>query len=114
MIHLAPLGLVRYSPLSGEAFSVLLPEDVASWDPVVGGRGLAVVWENTRHNGYIITDYGNIIKFTPAVEEVDMNIMDVLVLGAVAISVPGVILGLIYMNSPWLQRKYRELRFGKK
>jgi len=114
LIHLAPLGLVRYSPLSGEAFSVLLPEDVASWDPVVGGRGLAVVWENTRHNGYIITDYGNIIKFTPAVEEVDMNIMDVLVLGAVAISVPGVILGLIYMNSPWLQRKYRELRFGKK
>ena len=40
--------------------------------------------------------------------------MDVLVLGAVAVSVPGVILGLIYMNSPWMQRKYRELRFGKK
>ena len=43
-----------------------------------------------------------------------MNIMDVLVLGAVAISVPGVILGLIYMNSPWMQRKYKQWRFGKK
>jgi len=62
----------------------------------------------------MITDFGNIIEFSPAVEEVEMNIMDVLVLGAVAISVPGVILGLIYMNSPWLQRKYKEFRFGKK
>ena len=70
------------------------------------GTGLPVVWENTRHSGFIITDFGNIIKFTPAVEEVEMNIMDVLVLGAVAVSVPGVILGLIYMNSPWMQRKY--------
>ncbi len=114
MVHLAPLGLVRFAPLSGDAFSVLLPEDAAAWDPVIAGRGLPVVWENTRHNGFIITDFGNIISFTPAVEEVEMNIMDVLVLGAVAVSVPGVILGLIYMNSPWLQRKYRELRFGKK
>ena len=114
LIHLAPLGLVRYTPLTGEAFSVLLPEDAAAWDPVIAGRGLPVVWENTRHSGFIITDFGNIIKFTPAVEEVEMNIMDVLVLGAVAVSVPGVILGLIYMNSPWMQRKYRELRFGKK
>lgn len=114
LVHLAPLGLVRYTPMTGEAFTVLVPEDAADWDPVLAGRGLAVVWENTRHNGFMITDFGNIIKFSPAVEEVEMNIMDVLVLGAVAISVPGVILGLIYMNSPWLQRKYREFRFGKK
>ena len=43
-----------------------------------------------------------------------MNIMTVLVFGAVAVSVPGVILGLVYMNSPWLQRKYNQWRFGKK
>ena len=53
-------------------------------------------------------------NFNPAVEVIETSIMDVLVLGAVAISVPGVILGLIYMNSPWMQRKYREWRFGKK
>ena len=114
LAHIAPLGLVRYIPMSGEAFAVLLPDDAADWDEVIAGRSMAVVWENSLHNGYIITDYGNIIAFSPAVEEVEMNIMDVLVLGAVAVSVPGVILGLIYMNSPWLQRKYRELRFGKK
>lgn len=114
LVHLAPLGLVRHTPLTGEAFSVLVPEDAATWDAVIAGRGLAVVWENTRHDGFIITDFGNIIKFTPAVEQVEMNIMDVLVMSAVAVSVPGVILGLIYMNSPWMQRKYREWRFGKK
>ena len=114
LVHLAPLGLVRYTPMTGEAFTVLIPEDAAEWDPILAGRGLSVVWETSRHNGFMITDFGNIIAFSPAVEEVEMNIMDVLVLGAVAISVPGVILGLIYMNSPWLQRKYREIRFGKK
>ena len=100
--------------MTGEAFSVLVPEDAAAWDAVVAGRGLAVVWETTRHHGFIITDFGNIIEFSPAVEEVETSIMDVLVLGAVAVSVPGVIIGLIYMNSPWMQRKYREWRFGKK
>ena len=114
LVHLAPLGLLRHTPLSGEAFSVLIPEDAASWDAVVAGRSLSVVWETGLHTGFMITEFGNIISFSPAVEEVEMNIMDVLVLGAVAISVPGVILGLTYMNSPWLQRKYKQLRFGKK
>jgi len=33
-----------------------------------------------------------------------------IILVAVSVSVPGVILGLIYMNSPFLQRKYKQLR----
>jgi len=33
---------------------------------------------------------------------------------AVTISVPGVVLGLIYMNSPYLQKKYLQLRGLKK
>ena len=114
LVHLAPLGIVRHDALANMAFTVLLPEDAAAWDAAIGGRSLEVVWETGYHRGYFITGFGNIVAFTPATEEVDMGIMDVLVLGAVAISVPGVILGLIYMNSPWLQRKYNELRFGKK
>ena len=31
------------------------------------------------------------------------------ILIAVSVSVPGVILGLIYMNSPFLQRKYNQI-----
>ena len=36
--------------------------------------------------------------------------MTTIILVAVSVSVPGVILGLIYMNSPFLQRKYNQLR----
>ena len=89
-------------------------EDAAAWDEVIGGRALAVVWETSLHRGFFITEYGNIVSFMPATEEIETGIMDVLVLGAVAISVPGVIIGLVYMNSPFLQRKYHEWRFGKK
>jgi len=115
LVHLAPLGIVRHDPMIVDsAETVLMPSDAAAWNEVIAGRTLAVVWENSLHRGFIITEFGNIIAFTPATQEVETTIMDVLVLGAVAISVPGVILGLIYMNSPFLQRKYRELRFGKK
>ena len=114
LVHLAPLGVVRNMPMSGDSFTVLVPEDAAQWDEIIAGRGLSVIWETGLHRGFIITDFGNVVEFSPAVEEVEMNIIDVLVLGAVSISVPGVILGLIYMNSPWMQRKYREWRFGKK
>jgi len=43
-------------------------------------------------------------------EEVDTGIMTMMILIAVSISVPGVIIGLIFMNSPYLQRKYQERR----
>ena len=114
LVHLAPLGVVRNMPMSGDSFTVLVPEDAAQWDEIIAGRGLSVIWETGLHSGFIITDFGNVVEFSPALEEVEMNIIDVLGLGAVSISVPGVILGLIYMNSPWMQRKYREWRFGKK
>lgn len=114
LVHLAPLGLIRHDALANTVYSVLMPEDAAAWDEVIGGRALAVVWETSLHRGFFITEYGNIVSFSPATEEIETGIMDVLVLGAVAISVPGVILGLIYMNSPYLQRKYHEWRFGKK
>jgi hypothetical protein len=111
---MAPMSIVRHNPLLNKAYTVLLAEDAAAWDEIIAGRTLAVVWETSTNNGYMVTEFGNIVAFSPLVEEVEAGIMTILVLGAVAISVPGVIIGLIYMNSPWLQRKYRELRFGKK
>lgn len=114
LVHVAPLGLVRYEPLSNSVFTVLVPEDAVEFDATIAGRAMAVVWENEEHKGFFITEYGNVVAFSPATEEVDSSILTVLVLGAVAVSVPGVLLGLVYMNSPWLQRKYKALRFGKK
>lgn len=114
LIHIAPLGLLRYEPVSNTVFTVLVPSDAVAFDEVIGGRAMAAVWETDEHRGFFVTQFGNIVAFEPEVEEVEMNIMTVLVFGAVAVSVPGVILGLTYMNSPWLQRKYNDWRFGKK
>ena len=43
----------------------------------------------------------------------DTGMVGTVVMVVVAIAVPGVFLGMIYWNSPWLQRKYNSL-FGKK
>lgn len=114
LIHIAPFSLVRYYPQSSEAFTVLLAEDAAEWDSVISGRALTVVWETNLNEGFIVTEFGNVVAFSPLLEEADSAILTMLVLGAVAVSVPGVILGLIYMNSTWMQRKYKEWRFRKK
>lgn len=110
LIHLTPFGLVRQQPVTGEAYSQLIYSDAEEWDAVVAGRAIKLTWENKPFNGYIITDYGNIIAFQPATVEIDNSIMTMMILVAVSVSVPGVIIGLIYMNSPFLQRKYAERR----
>ena len=110
LIHLTPFGLVRQQPITSEAYAQLVYSDVEEWDAVVAGRAIKLTWENKPLNGYFITDYGNIIAFQPATVEIDNSIMTMMILIAVAVSVPGVIIGLIYMNSPFLQRKYAERR----
>ena len=110
LIHLTPFGMVRQQPITSEAYAQLIYSDVEEWDAVVAGRAIKLTWENTPLNGYIITDYGNIIAFQPVTVEIDNSIMTMMILIAVAVSVPGVIIGLIFMNSPFLQRKYAERR----
>ena len=110
LIHLTPFGLVRQQPITSEAYAQLVYSDVEEWDAVVAGRAIKLTWENKPLNGYFITDYGNIIAFQPATVEIDNSIMTMMILIAVAVSVPGVIIGLIFMNSPFLQRKYAERR----
>ena len=110
LIHLTPFGTVRQQPITSEAYAQLLYSDVEEWDAIVAGRAIKLTWENRPLNGYIITDYGNIIAFQPVTVEIDNSIMTMLILISVAVSVPGVIIGLIFMNSPFLQRKYAERR----
>ena len=111
---MAPFSTIRQQPLVTEAFVQILSEDAVAWDAVVSGRSIEFVWETGHQNGFIITSFGNIISFQPLNDVEKMDMVSIAVVIAVTISVPGVILGLIYMNSPWLQRKYKEFRFGKK
>ena len=88
---------------------------ITDHDPEVAGQRIALMWETGEDDGWMITNEGLIIDIFPVESRESLGIMETMVFAAVAISVPGVIIGLIFMNSPYLQRKYRQLRgFEKK
>jgi WD40 repeat protein len=110
LVHLAPLGLIRVEQDSGEAFLMFNNSDALQQDPMLAADSVAVAWENSKGTGYVVTSDGRIVSFSPEVEEQEDTLI-VLVVGIIVIiCVPGVFLGLIYWNSPWLQRKYLEFR----
>ena len=114
LIYLAPSGTVRYDAQNDVAKIQISSSQLADWDSVVAGRQISYVWETSFNNGYILTSNGNIIAFEPHKVEIDNSMLTTIILVAVSISVPGVILGLIYMNSPFLQRKYNQLMRKRK
>ena len=88
---------------------------ITEHDPEVAGQRITLMWETGEDDGWMITNEGLIIDIFPVESRESLGIMETIVFAAVAISVPGVIIGLIFMNSPYLQRKYRQLRgFEKK
>ncbi len=113
LLALGPLGLVRWNQYTGEAFLMFSNNESTELDILFGGDSFIVAWENSRNDGFIITDEGRIVSFIPSEEVVETNMVELIVSIVVGISVPGVFLGMIYWNSPWLQRKYKAL-FSKK
>ena len=114
IIHLAPSATVRYEPLNDVAKVQISSDQMADWDSVIAGRQISYVWENSFNSGFVITSNGNVISFEPYQIEIENTMLTTAILIAVSVSVPGVILGLIYMNSPFLQRKYNQFVKKKK
>ena len=113
IIYLAPFGTVRYDPLNDVAKEQISTDQVSDWDPVIAGRQISYVWESDFNSGFVLTTNGNVIAFEPYQIKIENTMLTNIILIAVSVSVPGVIIGLIYMNSPFLQRKYKQL-VGKK
>lgn len=114
LVLLAPFSTVRQYPVGNEAYVHINPEDVSQWDAIISSRSISFIWENSFNSGFIITSFGNVISFSAITEDVAESLIVVVIGYVVVISVPGVILGLIYMNSKTMQRKYAQLRgFGK-
>tara|TARA_B100001559_G_scaffold64007_1_gene51750 strand:+ start:220 stop:1416 length:1197 start_codon:yes stop_codon:yes gene_type:complete len=114
LIHLAPFSTLRQYPVADDAYVHISSEDVSQWDAIISGRAISFVWENSFNNGFIISSFGNVISFSPITEDASESLIVVIIGYVVVISVPGVVLGLIYMNSKTLQKKYAQLRgFGK-
>jgi WD40 repeat protein len=113
LLALGPLGLVRWNQYTGDAFLMFSNNDSTALDVLFGGDSFVVAWENSRNDGFIITDEGRIVSFIPSEEAVESGMLELIISIVVGISVPGVFLGMIYWNSPWLQRKYKAI-FSKK
>ena len=115
LIHLAPMESVRYKLDVDEVFMHIESSKITSFDPEIAGQRIALMWEIGEDDGWLITNEGSILNIYPTASRESLGILETVTFAAVAISVPGVILGLIFMNSPYLQRKYRQLRgFEKK
>jgi hypothetical protein len=113
LLHLAPFGTVRQEPITNDAYAQIIYSDVEEWDAVVAGRAIGLTWETSSLNGFIITNYGNIIAFEPLKEGGDDSMIFQAIGVAVLIAVPGTIFGLIFMSSPFYQRMYAEGKIRK-
>lgn len=108
IIALGPLGMVRWNQYSEEAFLMFSNNNASDEDILLSGDSYAMAWETSKNNGFLITSEGRIVSFEPSSESAAGEIPAFLLV-LVALCVPGVFIGLIYWNSPWLQRLYAKL-----
>ena len=113
LLVLAPQGLVRWDQYDSEAYLMFSNNDSVEEDVLLAADTIIVAWETDFNTGFFITDEGRVVSFKPLMVTDDTGMVGTVVMVVVAIAVPGVFLGMIYWNSPWLQRKYNSL-FGKK
>jgi hypothetical protein len=106
LVHLSPMGLLRHDPISDEVYDHLNAEQLVAFDPVVAGRAIAGVWEDSVGTGWLLTADGDLIGMTPDMTEAQAGLFETLGGIVVAIAVIGTIVGLAFMNSPKLQAWY--------
>ena len=103
-IQVVPFGMVEFSVENMQSYAWLIPEDVISASIELSATTPLVSWEERLRDGWIISTDGSISKMSG--KQLSGDVAGYLLVAAVAISVPGVILGLIYMSSDTLQNKY--------
>ena len=118
LISMAPFQLTAWDMSNGEAYEWVEYSDVSNSSDALAGERLVGSWGTTDdpNVGFVVTSYGAIIGFHPPVETsvwTDSLISYILAV-VVLVAVPGVVFGLIFMNSEKLQRKYFERRNAKR
>jgi len=108
LIAMAPFAMVRWNQYDEEAFLMFSNDNASEVDVFLGGDSYGFAWENSVNTGFIVTSQGRIVSFAPISEELGGGIPTIFI-GLFAMTIPGVFLGLIYWNSPFLQRQYARL-----
>ncbi len=109
LLQTAPFGWVDWDIMGGDddlglAYPWLNNVDIK--DPSIGGDSLVGGWSVNSDTGYGITSFGRVIYYYPPANSISDNLVSSLAPLLVIIAVPGVVIGLIYMSSSKLQKKY--------
>jgi len=117
LISMAPFQLTAWDMNNGEAYEWVEYSDVVNSSDALAGERLIGSWGtiDNPNVGYVVTSYGAIIGFHPP-EETSVwtdSLISYILAVVVLVAVPGVIFGLIFMNSEKLQRKYFARRNAK-
>ena len=116
MIVTTPYGLIDHRPDSQESFPWYDHVDAANQQLEIATRPIVCSWSTSLAEGWILNSRGDAINFVPI--EIDDPLLTSLagytLAVVVVVSVPGIVLGLIFMNSPKMQASYNRWRRKRK
>ena len=95
------------------AYKMLEHDLVKDSEIELSSTSLVLVWGDDMTHGFTISSDGSIAQFTPTMVEDDELVFKAVML-ILLISVPGSIIGLIFMNSKTLQGWYYSLRKARR
>ena len=116
MIATIPFGLIDHRPDSEESFPWYDHVDAANQQLDAATRPVVCSWSTSEAEGWVLNNRGDAINFIPI--EIEDPLLTSLAGYALAVvvvvSVPGIVLGLIFMNSPKMQASYNRWRRKRK
>jgi hypothetical protein len=107
-LHIAPYSIASYGLEEEMAWAVVLKSDV-SGEGSLAGSTMVFTWGREDADGFVLSSNGLIASISPLKEVEERDLLGMVVMGMVAISVPGVLFGMIFMNSKTLQRKWSDM-----
>jgi hypothetical protein len=102
-LHIAPYSVASYGLEEEMAWAVVMKDDVSS-EGSLAGSTMVFTWGIEDTDGFVLSSNGLIASISPIKEVKEKDLLGMVVIGMVAISVPGVLFGMIFMNSKTLQR----------
>jgi hypothetical protein len=102
-LHIAPYSVASYGLEEEMAWTVVMKDDV-SGEGSLAGSAMVFTWGREDTDGFVLSSNGLIASISPIKEVKEKDLLGMVVIGMVAISVPGVVFGMIFMNSKTLQR----------
>ena len=101
-LHIAPYSIATYDLDEAMAWAVVVKKDAQE----VGSLGSSVMvhaWGSADDSGFILSSNGLLAEMTPIDEVREDDLMSKAIILLVVISIPGVFVGLVFMNSKTLQ-----------